>query len=118
MTARLSRSLVVLWVCFGMLNPQGAAILTALGLASGRVLVVCTGDGLRNLRIDAEGNPVELSGKVSFCALIHAADTASAAFPGAAPARIAYFIAPSPAPETTAPRPGHSPTLPRAPPRV
>lgn len=116
MTGHFIRTLAALFVTLGILAPQSAGVVAALGLADGRVLVICTGDGLRTLRIDENGVPVELSDKARTCALVHAADTAAAVMP-VAPA-MALVDAPRPALPPLAARAenAHSPALPRAPP--
>jgi hypothetical protein len=116
MTGWIARTLVALIVALGLLVPQGAGVAAALGLTFDRVMVICTGDGLRTLRFDADGNPVEVSDSPDTCALVHAADTAEPVLP--APATQPLI----PAPATVTARPAralpsdHSPSLPRAPP--
>ena len=61
MTGWIARTLVALIVTLGLLVPQGAGVAAALGLTTDRVMVICTGDGLRTLRFDADGTPVEVS---------------------------------------------------------
>ena len=116
MTGWIVRTLVALVVTLGILAPQGAGPAVALGLTGDRIMVICTGDGLRTLRFDADGTPVEVSDTPDTCALVHAADTAEPVQP--APAMQPLI----PAPATVAARPAqtlsspHSPSLPRAPP--
>ncbi len=55
--------------------PQSSAVLAGLGLADGRVMVICTGDGLRTITLDDAGTPVEVSSETEVCALVHAVDT-------------------------------------------
>ncbi|MCZ7677080.1 MAG: hypothetical protein M5U35_16135 [Roseovarius sp.] len=82
----------------------------------GRILVVCTGDGLRTLHIDPDGIPAEISDTADHCALVHAAGTAPAVVPAPLPRRL---IATGTRPLTRLPamvaRPP-LPSLPRAPP--
>lgn len=115
---RTAANLVALLVMLGILAPQGAGLLAATGLADGRVMVICTGDGLRTLRIDDDGKPVEISESADFCALVHAADIAAAIVPLPVPDRVAF------APLPPLPHPGpvtrlsHLSAQPRAPPSV
>ena len=39
--------------------------------------MICTGDGLKTIRFDADGQPVPISHHDETCALAHAADTAA-----------------------------------------
>jgi len=115
---RAVRYLVALLVTLGILVPQGAGLLAAAGLADGRVLVICTGDGLRTLHVGADGVPVEISETADFCALVHAVDTADGVLPATAPVRLVF------ASFSSLPRPGPVGPLaplaaqPRAPPAV
>lgn len=108
--------LAALLVVLGILAPQGSALLAAAGLADGRVLVICTGDGLRTLRIGADGAPVEVSDRATYCALVHAIDTGAGVAPAPAPRRIVHALArPLAAFPARAARTAR-PSLPRAPP--
>lgn len=71
----LTKTLLVLAVILGIALPQVSAALAGLGLTDSRLLVICTGDGLRTIRIDENGEPVEVSHDIEICALVHAADT-------------------------------------------
>ena len=118
MTGWIARTLVPLIVALGLLVPQGAGVAAALGLTFDRVMVICTGDGLRTLRFDADGNPVEVSDSPDTCALVHAADTSEDIIPIAAP-EDALASAPAPVPQPLrAVVPAYLPSLPRAPPLV
>lgn len=118
MTGLFARTLVVLFVTLGILAPQGSGVAMALGLADGRVMVICTGDGLRTLRIGKDGVPAELSETADHCALVHAADTAAGAAPQPAPEALSCSTA------AALPRPSrhiglaYRPSLPRAPPAL
>ena len=116
MTGFFTRTLVALCVTLGILAPQGGALAAAAGLADGRVMVICTGDGLRLMRIGADGRPVDVSQSAEPCALTDAAGTAVPAAPGLA----AHLPRPAAAPlAPRAPRAlarAHRPCLPRAPP--
>ena len=73
----LAKILSVLLLTASLLSPLTSGLAMAVGLSEGRVLVICTGDGLRWIKIDAEGEPVELSASAEACALLHAADTSA-----------------------------------------
>lgn len=70
--------------------PQMSAALTALGLAGGRVMVICTGDGLQMIRLGNDYTPVEVAEVDETCALLHAADTAATAGPKAGIPQLLY----------------------------
>lgn len=116
MTGWITRTLVALIVTLGLLVPQGAGVAAALGLSGDRVMVICTGDGLRTLRFDADGTPVEVSETPDICALLHAADTATPVRPVPAAQHLLSAIAPVAARAPESLRTVHSPSLPRAPP--
>lgn len=112
------RLIATMAVTLGILAPQGAGLAALAGLANGHVLVICTGDGLRTLRIGPDGQPADVSEKAEFCALSQAAGTASAAAPAAAMSRLVHLSMPalsSPPRHVPSPR---RPSLPRAPPAV
>ncbi len=90
MIRTFSRYLVLSLLAVGLLLPQASAAVAGLGLADGRVLVICTGDGLRVVRISDAGEPVEISQDVEICALLHAVDTAEKALPQADMQRLLY----------------------------
>lgn len=116
MTGWIARTLVALIVTLGILAPQGAGLAAAFGLTGDRVMVICTGDGLRTLRFDADGAPVEMSQTPDICALVHAADTADAASAPPSPEHALTF-APVPVPHPLrAMIAAYLPALPRAPP--
>jgi len=85
---RLAAHLAALLVVLGILAPLGAGTLAATGLAEGRTLIVCTGDGLRLMQIGTDGIPVETSDSAGHCALVHAAGTAAAILPAPLPRRL------------------------------
>jgi len=86
---RLAAHLAALLVVLGILAPQSAGLLAAAGLAKGRVLIVCTGDGVRTMQFGADGAPVEVSENSQHCALVHATGTAAAIAPAPPPQRLA-----------------------------
>ncbi|MEO3415172.1 hypothetical protein AAFO92_10985 [Roseovarius sp. CAU 1744] len=95
MNAMVARYVFLGLLCLGILLPQGSALLAAAGLADGRVLVICTGDGLRTIRISDEGEPVEISQEAELCALVDTTDTsAMSRLPGSAP-HLLYATAPA-----------------------
>jgi hypothetical protein len=66
---------LVFLTILGLLLPRMSAAVATM--APGVVtLVICTGDGLRTIRIDPDGTPVEVSDHPDHCVLSHAADTA------------------------------------------
>jgi hypothetical protein len=75
MSARLIRSLLIALTILGLLLPRiGAAVtLVAPGV---RTIVICTGEGLQTIRIDADGTPVQGVDHADHCVLAHAVDTA------------------------------------------
>ena len=77
MTNLIARYLIPALVALGIVMPQASAALAGIGLAGGQIIVICTGDELRHVRIDQDGNPVEMPDEVMFCALLHAVDTGS-----------------------------------------
>lgn len=95
----IARYLFVAALALGVLAPMVSAALAGLGLADGRVMVICTGDGLRTLRLDDAGTPVETSHTTDPCALIGAMDTAVAITPAAPHLRLLW------AREVTRPKP-------------
>ncbi|MEQ8896777.1 MAG: hypothetical protein RID23_06765 [Roseovarius sp.] len=116
MTGWIVRPLVALIVTLAILAPHGAGVAAALGLSGDRVMVICTGDGLRTLRFDADGNPVEVSETPDICALLHAVDTAGPSGPAPSAQRLIKAPAPVAARPSQSLRAVHSPSLPRAPP--
>ncbi len=81
MIRAVSRYLILAVLTLGILLPQASAVMAGLGLVDGRVVVICTGDGLRTLRIDDTGVPVEISQEAELCALVHALDISGADAP-------------------------------------
>ena len=71
----VTRTILLIATILGILLPQGSAFLASMGLAKGQLIVICTGDGMRTIRLDDHGNPVETGEESEFCALTHAAQT-------------------------------------------
>ncbi len=113
-----ARTVPILFVILGILAPQGSGLIAALGLADGRVMVICTGDGLRTIRIGEDGTPAEVSQTADHCALVHAAGTATAAAPPMAAETLLYASATVPTRPSRHVGLAHRPSLPRAPPRA
>ncbi|MFW2589039.1 hypothetical protein [Sagittula sp. SSi028] len=66
-------------VILGIALPKSTAALVALGLSRAQIIVICTGEGLRTITLDANGNPVaedETDGHL--CLMVHAVDGGSA----------------------------------------
>ncbi|MEQ9257875.1 MAG: hypothetical protein RIG84_02120 [Roseovarius sp.] len=118
MTRLVARYVTILLVTLAILAPLGGWALAGLGLAGDRVIVICTGDGLRTLRLAPDGTPQEISDKADLCALVHAADTAVPPRPVAPAPRLLTALSPELARALDTPRPGHPSSLPRAPPPV
>ena len=114
----VSRYLILTFLALALLLPLASGVMAGLGLADGRLLVICTGDGLRTLRIDEAGNPVEVSQEAELCALLHATHLAGAELPQAAATRLIETAGFS-LPQARCILPvEHSPSQPRAPPAV
>ena len=116
MVDRVSHLLVALAVTLGLLVPQSAGLAALAGVAEGRVMVICTGDGLRTLRIADDGRPAETSETAERCALAQATDTATAAVPPPACPALLFTAAPVLPQAQTPVRPACRVSLPRAPP--
>ncbi|WP_306116196.1 MULTISPECIES: hypothetical protein [unclassified Roseovarius] len=114
----VSRYLILAFLALGLLLPQASGVMAGLGLADGRVLVICTGDGLRTLRIDDAGNPVEVSQEAELCALLHATPLTAAELPQSAAPRLIETAGFSLPQARCTPPFEHSPSQPRAPPTV
>jgi len=118
MNGWLTRAFVTVLVTLAILAPQGAGLAALSGLADGRVMVICTGDGLRTIRIGADGEPADISDKAEYCAMTHAADTANAVVPPSAHTRLPARFRPV-RPRMARPlQQSYPPSFPRAPPAV
>ena len=76
---RFVHILLFLGVASGLIVPKSTVLLADLGLISGQVIVICTGEGLQKITLDADGNPVEVSMETDPCAFIHVVAGADAA---------------------------------------
>lgn len=56
---RLNRILLIFALCLGVVLPKVGSAVQMLVLGELQTVVLCTGDGIVTIRIDAEGNPVE-----------------------------------------------------------
>ena len=113
MRARLTRSLAALVLLVSLLAPFAGGWAMALGLAEGRILVICTGDGLRTIYV-----ATYLTKDAVSCALKSAADTAQAALPNGLAERL-LFIAEAPVfGAVLVARDGFLAHFPRAPPMI
>ncbi|WP_434286432.1 hypothetical protein [Celeribacter sp. SCSIO 80788] len=59
MVFALLRPLLLLALLLGIVGPRSSALLAELGLIRTQVIVICTGDGLQTITLDADGNPIE-----------------------------------------------------------
>lgn len=109
---RIAAHLAALLVVLGILAPQSAGLLAAAGLTKERVLIVCTGDGVRLIQFGTDGAPVEVSEDSQHCALVHTTGTVAAIAPAPAPQRLAIADA---GPLTRQPAQATQPVLPSRP---
>ncbi|SCY01578.1 DUF2946 family protein [Paracoccus tibetensis] len=110
------RLCLLLGVILGVTLPKTAAALADLGLG-GRTVVICTGHGLQEITLPAEGEGAPVIGKAQDCLLVHALTPAP---PLAAPLwqRLIPAPAPAAAPLPAQPAPPRLDGFPRAPPRA
>ena len=112
-----ARFLIVAILATGLIAPLASAALAALGQADGRLVVICTGDGLRTIRINDAGEPVGISQEKELCALVGAVSTALPPVSTTARPRLLYAVGPE-LPAATLPGVfSFSPSLARGPPR-
>ena len=64
-----------------LLAPFASGWAMALGLADGRLMVICSGDGLRTIYIDENGDATQISDEAIACVLKSAVGTAKPALP-------------------------------------
>lgn len=115
---RFIHILLFLGVASGLIVPKSTVLLADLGIISGDVIVICTGEGLRQISLDADGNPVDISLETDPCALSHATDGANAK-PVALPYPSSFELADYPRPhEAQGQRLAVSTQFARAPPQV
>ncbi|WP_109468209.1 DUF2946 family protein [Albibacillus kandeliae] len=90
MIAHLLRCILLTGVLMGVTLPKMTAVLAGVGLSAGNTVLICTGDGLEQITLDAEGNPVESKPVRDVpCLLTHALDHAFAAEAAPRPAGFA-----------------------------
>ena len=95
-----------------------AGVVALLGQSEGRVMVICTGDGLRTIRIGPDEQPGEGSGEAEYCAMTQAVDTASAAIPPSARSRFLFNSEPVRPRAIRRWQQSYLSSLPRGPPRA
>lgn len=91
MLVRVARSLLIVLTILGILMPRISAAI-AFAASGVETVVICTGDGLRTIRIDADGNPVPVTEHPDHCLFAHVADTAVRAVPPALPATLVATV--------------------------
>ncbi len=99
-----------------LLAPFAGGWAMALGVAEGRILVICTGDGLRTIHIDENGDATEISRDTVNCVLKSATDTANPVDIDAAPYRLLYVQTGVILAQADAPATSHVSHFARAPP--
>ena len=118
MRAQLTR-LLATWLLVGsLLVPFSGGLAMALGVAEGRIFVICTGDGLRTIHIDENGDATQISDEAIACVLKSAADTAQAVRPEPSAERLLYIAATSNFIDFSQNDHSHLAPLPRAPPVI
>lgn len=90
MRAYTTRLLATLVLMASLLAPFASGWAMALGVADGRLFVICTGDGLRTIYVDENGDATQLSEKAVACVLKSAVDTAQAVRPYTKEGRLLY----------------------------
>ncbi len=70
-----ARTLLLVLTILGLLMPRVSAV-AAAAVPGVRTVVICTGQGMITLRLDARGDPVEVVDHPDHCVLGHATDTA------------------------------------------
>ncbi|MEG3661620.1 DUF2946 family protein [Celeribacter halophilus] len=119
MLGRSIRIFLLLGVMLGIVGPKSSALMAQLGLINARTIVICTGDGLQTITLDANGNPVEHQETRSQpCPLCNVTPAlAGAAF--AEPVLALYDLADYPKPADVSGRDApYTLSFPRAPPQV
>jgi hypothetical protein len=94
---RLVHILLFLGVASGLIVPKSTVLLAELGIINGHVIVICTGEGLRKITLDADGNAIEVDMESDPCAMNHATD-GSGAKPFAVPYPSSFELADYPRP--------------------
>ena len=76
MAPGFARITLLVLAILGLLAPRVSAV--AASVAPGiRTVVICTGQGMITLRLDAHGDPVQVLDHPDHCLLAHATDTAA-----------------------------------------
>lgn len=88
MLTRILRLVLLLGVILGVVLPKTSAALADLGLTASRTVVICTGHGLQEIALDADGAPPTqgASHDEAPCLLVHALD-------GSSPAAVPVWVA-------------------------
>ncbi|MEL7012281.1 MAG: hypothetical protein AAFO72_03265 [Pseudomonadota bacterium] len=73
----MTKYLATLFLMAALLAPFASGWAMALGLGDGRLMVICSGDGLRTIYIDENGDATQVSDEVINCVLKSAADTST-----------------------------------------
>ncbi|MEM6589345.1 MAG: hypothetical protein AAF641_12925 [Pseudomonadota bacterium] len=89
----MTRVLATWLLIVSLLAPSAGGWAMALGVAEGRIFVICTGDGLRTFHIDENGDATQLSEEATACVLKSATDTAQAIMPEPAAQRLLFVTA-------------------------
>lgn len=93
----IAKRLTTLLLVASLLVPFTSGLAMAMGVADGRLLVICSGDGLRTIYIDENGDATQVSEEAINCVLKSAADTAQAVMPRREGQRLLFFATPTPA---------------------
>lgn len=82
------RLILLLGVILGVVLPKTSAALVGAGMIQTNVVVICTGHGLQEILLDADGRPTEAPQviKDAPCLLVHALD-------GVVPPRVPAWVA-------------------------
>ncbi|MEL6647717.1 MAG: hypothetical protein AAFQ05_08430 [Pseudomonadota bacterium] len=98
--------------------PFASSWAMALGVADGRLLIICSGDGLRTIYIDENGDATHVSDEAVACVVKSTVDTAQAIAPEDRLDTL-LFVADAALVETLDVKPSaHPAPLPRAPPVI
>ena len=111
-----TRLFATLVLVVSLLAPFASGWAMALGVADGRLLVICSGDGLRTIYIDENGDATQLSEEAVQCVLKSAADTVQAIKPARHGERLLFVAQAVPAPSADLNTPAYLAPHPRAPP--
>lgn len=73
-----------------LLAPFAGGWAMALGVADGRLIVICSGDGLRTIYVDENGDATQLTEEAVACILKSAGDTAQTPRPAPSLERLLF----------------------------